>query len=208
MPQPASAGVPSPTLTVAVLTHNEARRIEACLRSAAFADRLVVVDSGSTDDTIERARAIGAEVFVHADWQGFAVQRMRQLAYANTDYVFFLDADEVMSSAFQQELQAIVRSGSTAVWQIRWRMVAYGRELRYLRAQLGAAKRAAQGQRGGVLRGLLAGGVMFLRMYVLRLGFLCGGAGFLYCLFIGLEAFFRYAVLFYDRDTLTDRAGR
>ena len=79
MPQPASAGVPSPTLTVAVLTHNEARRIEACLRSAAFADRLVVVDSGSTDDTIERARAIGAEVFVHADWQGFAVQRMRQL---------------------------------------------------------------------------------------------------------------------------------
>ena len=267
MPQPASAGVPSPTLTVAVLTHNEARRIEACLRSAAFADRLVVVDSGSTDDTIERARAIGAEVFVHADWQGFAVQRMRQLAYANTDYVFFLDADEVMSSAFQQELQAIVRSGSTAVWQIRWRMVAYGHELRYLRAHtkvarlfrrdqilgwtgvvheeavlahpdmprrvmqtpllhhardsvrtslekmtqyalLGAAKRAAQGQRGGVLRGLLAGGVMFLRMYVLRLGFLCGGAGFLYCLFIGLEAFFRYAVLFYDRDTLTDRAGR
>ena len=93
MPQPASAGVTSPTLTVAVLTHNEARRIEACLRSAAFADRLVVVDSGSTDDTIERARAIGAEVFVHADWQGFAVQRMRQLAYANTDYVFFLDAD-------------------------------------------------------------------------------------------------------------------
>ena len=64
------------------------------------------------------------------------------------------------------------------------------------------------GQRGGVLRGLLAGGVMFLRMYVLRLGFLCGGAGFLYSLFIGLEAFFRYAVLFYDRDTLTDRAGR
>ena len=267
MLQSAAGGVPSPTLTVAVLTHNEARRIEACLRSAAFADRLVVVDSGSTDDTVERARAAGAEVFVHTDWQGFAVQRTRQLAYVHTDYVFFLDADETMSPAFQQELQDIVRSGSAAVWQIRWRMVAYGRELRYLRAStkverlfrrdhlvgwtglvheeavlsdsrtprrvmrtpllhhvrdtvrsslekmtqyalLGAAKRAAAGQRGGVLRGLLSGASMFLRLYVLRLGFLCGGAGFLYCLFIGLEAFFRYAVLFYDRDTLTDRAGR
>ncbi|MBY0454337.1 MAG: glycosyltransferase family 2 protein [Burkholderiaceae bacterium] len=263
-----NAPAPTPTLTVAVLTHNEAHCIDACLRSASFADHLQVVDSGSTDDTVARARAAGAQVFVEADWQGFAVQRTRQLAHVQTDYVFFLDADEVMSPEFQQELQAVVRSGSQSVWQVRWRMVAFGRELRYLRAstkverlfrrdqiqgwkgvvheqavlrdshvprqimrtpllhhsrssvraslekmtqyaQLGAAKRAAQGgQRGGVVRGLLAGGAMFLRLYVLRLGFLCGGAGFLYCLCVALEAFFRYAALFYDRETLTDRVGR
>ena len=68
--------------------------------------------------------------------------------------------------------------------------------------------RAARGKRGSLLQGFGHAIGCFLRMYVLRLGFLCGGAGFLYCLFIGLEAFFRYAVLFYDRDTLTDRAGR
>lgn len=268
MPLPGAEGGPVPTLTVAVLTHNEARCIDACLRSAAWADQLLVVDSGSTDDTVERARAAGAEVFIHADWQGFAVQRTRQLQHARCDYVFFLDADEIMSADFQQELQAIVRSRSTAVWQIRWRMMAFGHELRHFRANtlverlfqrdqiqgwtgvvheqallrdahvprqamhtpllhhsrqsvraslekltqyaaLGAAKRAAQGQQGGgVVRGLLAASTMFIRLYVVRLGFLCGGAGFLYCLFVALEAFFRYAALLYDRDILTDRAGR
>ena len=270
MPRPEGGASPkdTPTLTVAVLTHNEAAHIEACLRSAAaIADQLLVIDSGSSDATCTLARAAGAEVFDYPDWQGFAVQRTRQLQHARGDYVFFLDADEVMSPAFAQELQASVRSGSRAVGQIRWRMVAFGRELRWFRANtkverlfhrdlitgwsgavheqavlrdaaaprrlmrtpllhharptvraslekmtqyalLGAAKRAAAGQRGGVLRGLVSGAVMFVRMYVLRLGFLCGGAGFLYCALIALEAFFRYAALHYDRDALSESVGR
>ena len=260
-----------PSLTVAVLTHNEAQRIEACLRSAAFADQLLVVDSGSADDTRRIAADLGTEVHVYADWQGFAVQRNRLLQHARGGYVFFLDADEVMTPAFQRELQDIVRSGERAVWTIRWRMVAFGQELRYFRAQsrierlfvrdmvdgfvgvvheqaqlhagadgasvprrlirarllhdtrpsvraslekltqyvmLGAAKRAAAGQRGGVLRGLASGGSMFLRLYVFRLGFLCGGAGFLYCTFVALEGFFRYAALHYDRDSLSHQVLR
>ena len=270
---PAGTGGASapPTLTVAVLTHNEAHRIEACLKSAAFADQLLVVDSGSTDNTVALARGLGAEVHSHPDWQGFAVQRNRLLAHSRGDYVFFLDADEVMTPAFAQELQAIVRSGEQAVWSIRWRMVAYGHELKFFRSQsqierlfvralvkeftgvvheqaellplpgggavprrlirarllhysrttvrgslekltqyvmLGAAKRAEKGQRGGVLRGLASGLSMFLRLYVFRLGFLCGGAGFLYCLFVALEGFFRYAALHYDRDSLTDKVIR
>ena len=124
-----------PTLTVAVLTHNEAHRIEACLKSAAFADQLLVVDSGSTDNTVAIAQSLGAEVHSYPDWQGFAVQRNRLLAHSRGDYVFFLDADEVMTPAFAQELQAIVSSGEQAVWTIRWRMVAYGHELKYFRSQ-------------------------------------------------------------------------
>ena len=73
MPVVTGGAVAPPTLTVAVLTHNEAHRIEACLKSAAFADQLLVVDSGSTDDTVALARALGAEVHSHPDWQGFAV---------------------------------------------------------------------------------------------------------------------------------------
>jgi hypothetical protein len=49
---------------------------------------------------------------------------------------------------------------------------------------------------------------MFLRLYIFRLGFLCGGAGFLYCLFVALEAFFRYAALHYDKDHLSNDVGR
>lgn len=257
----------SPTLTVAVLTRNEASNIEACLRSAAFADQLLVVDGGSTDDTVPLAQALGAEVHSHPDWQGFAVQRNHLLAHATGDYIFFLDADETMTPAFARELQAIVASGEQAVWQIRWRIVAFGHELRHLRsttkverlfwrahlrewtgavheqavlhgeprprrlirerllhharptvhvslekmtqyALLGAAKKVQQGARGGVLRGLASGGAMFLRLYVWRLGFLCGGPGFLYCLFISLEGFFRYAALQYDRDGLSEEVER
>lgn len=104
MPVATGGASAPPTLTVAVLTLNEAHRIEACLQSAAFADQLLVVDSGSTDDTVAIAQRLGAEVHSYPDWKGFAVQRNRLLAHARGDYIFFLDADEVMTPAFAQEL--------------------------------------------------------------------------------------------------------
>lgn len=118
-----------PTLGIAVLTLNEARRIDACLRSAAFADRIVVVDSGSTDGTRERAQALKAEVHVHADWQGFAEQRTRALAHLDTDYVFFLDADEEITPALRAEIEAAVASNEDATWRVWWDEVAFGRAL-------------------------------------------------------------------------------
>lgn len=124
-----------PRLSIAVLTKNEALRIGRCLRSAAFADELVVVDSGSTDDTVALARGLGAQVFVHADWQGFAVQRNRLLTHARGDYIFFLDADEEITPALRQELCAAVQADARAVGCVRWRVVAFGRELRHFRSQ-------------------------------------------------------------------------
>ena len=85
MPVVAGGDARPPTLTVAVLTHNEAHRIEACLKSAAFADQVLVVDSGSTDDTVALAKGLGAEVHSYPDWQGFAVQRNRLLAHSRGD---------------------------------------------------------------------------------------------------------------------------
>jgi len=250
----------SPRLTVAVLTFNEAHRIEDCLRSAAFADRVMVLDSGSTDDTVARARALGAEVHVTEDWQGFAEQRNRQLARIDGGYVFFLDADETFTPDLVAEVQAIVASGERAVWSLRWIQVAFGRPLTRMNstgsvqrlfwrpdierfegvvhehavlrqprtlkrlrhrlwhhsresvhasllklaqyAQLGAVKRARLGKRGGILRGLLSALSNFVRLYLLQRGFLCGPQGFLYCLFVSLECFFRYVALRYDRDRL------
>ena len=95
-------------LTVVILTLDEARHIERALRSVApIADRCVVVDSGSNDDTRERARAMGAEVLRHP-----FVNQARQFNWALdqlpecTDWVFRLDADEVVSDVLAAEIAA------------------------------------------------------------------------------------------------------
>ena len=249
--------IPGPTLCIGVLAMNEARRVQACLQSARFADQLVLVDSGSSDNTRELAAGMGAEVHRHDDWKGFAEQRNRLLQYVRTDYVFFLDADEVITPELQNEIEQAVASGHDAVWEIQWNQVAYGKPLTYMKStggirrlfkttnivkfegvvhegaklhnprtpiyrfkhrllhysretvygsllklaqyvQLGAAKRAALGKRGGVLRGFASAFVIFLKLYIFRRGFLCGPQGFLFCFFIALECFFRYAALKYD----------
>ena len=126
MPEPMTS---RPTLCIGVLAMNEARRINACLASASFADQLLVIDSGSSDNTCELASAAGAEVHVYEDWQGFAEQRNRLLGHVRTDYIFFLDADEVIPEALRDEILAAISSGSALRGEIQWNQVAFGRPL-------------------------------------------------------------------------------
>lgn len=119
----------TPTLCIGILTMNEERRIAQCIQSANFANQIVVVDSGSKDATVAIAQSLGAQVHSHTDWQGFAEQRNRMLQYCTADYIFFLDADEVITPQLQVEIQAAVASGQNAVWKILWNQVAYGRAL-------------------------------------------------------------------------------
>ena len=65
-------------------------------------------------------------------------------------------------------------------------------------SQLGARRREQAGKKGGVLRGLGSAISNFVRFYVFRRGFMCGPQGFLFCLLVALECFFRYAILEYD----------
>lgn len=119
-----------PTLCIGILTMNEARRIEQCIQSARFADQIVVVDSGSKDETVAIAQRLGAQVHTHADWQGFAEQRNRLLQYVKSDYIFFLDADEVITPELQAEMQAAVQANKPDVWETYWLEVAFGRPLK------------------------------------------------------------------------------
>jgi len=121
---------PQPTLCIGILTMNEARRIEQCIRSAQFADQIVVVDSGSTDGKVAIAQSLDAQVHTHADWQGFAEQRNRLLQYCACDYIFFLDADEVITPALQTEIQSAVLANQADVWETYWLEVAFGRPLK------------------------------------------------------------------------------
>lgn len=94
------------SLSVAVITKNEAHNIADCLSSVVFADQVVVLDSGSTDGTTEIARSLGAEVSISSDWQGFGVQKNRALDAATSDWVLSLDADERVTPELAREIQA------------------------------------------------------------------------------------------------------
>lgn len=124
-------------LTIGILTMNEERRIGACIDSAGFADQIIVVDSGSSDDTVAIAQSKGAEVFVYADWQGFAVQRNRILQHVSGDWVFFLDADELVTPALAQEIRSIVDANIEVVWEVAWEQIAYGQSLGRMRSSGG-----------------------------------------------------------------------
>lgn len=103
-------------MSVTVITHNEAHNIEACLRSVSFADQVVVLDSGSTDDTVQIARSLGAEVAVSPDWPGFGIQKNRALALASSDWVLSLDADERVTPELQAEILACLKAPTPDVY--------------------------------------------------------------------------------------------
>ena len=98
------------SLSVVVIVKNEAHNIEACLRSVAFADEIVVLDSGSTDNTVQIARSLRAGVTVNSDWQGFGIQKNRALALARCDWVLSIDADERVTP----ELETAIRQAIDA----------------------------------------------------------------------------------------------
>ncbi|SUV88617.1 transferase [Bordetella pertussis] len=101
------------TLSVIIITKNEAANILACLESVAFADEFIVVDSGSTDNTVELARDFGARVEVTPDWPGFGPQKNRALDLATGDWVLSIDADERVTPELASEIQAAM-AGATA----------------------------------------------------------------------------------------------
>ena len=96
------------TLSVILITNNEANNILDCLASVSFADQIIVVDSGSTDNTVELARSVGAHVVQTSDWPGFGVQKNRALDLATCDWVFSIDADERVTPELAEQLKAAI----------------------------------------------------------------------------------------------------
>jgi glycosyltransferase involved in cell wall biosynthesis len=99
----------SPSLTVVIVARNEARNIAECVASASFADAVLVLDSGSSDDTAALASQAGARV-VATDWPGYGPQVARGFGLATTDWVLSLDADERITPALRKEVLAAMAS--------------------------------------------------------------------------------------------------
>ena len=99
-----------PQLSVIIIALNQEANIGDCLASVSFADDIVVVDTGSTDRTVELARAYTDRVLT-TDWQGFGPTKNYALDQARGDWVFSLDTDERVPPALQAEILATVAAG-------------------------------------------------------------------------------------------------
>ena len=97
-----------PSLSVILITKNEAANIRDCLQSVEWADEIIVVDSGSTDETVAIAGQMGAYVYAHS-WPGFGPQKNRALGYASKDWVFSIDADERVTLELRAEIEQAMR---------------------------------------------------------------------------------------------------
>jgi glycosyltransferase involved in cell wall biosynthesis len=117
---------------VVVLTRDEEANIGRCLASVSWADQAVVVDSGSTDDTVRAARSLGAEV-VEQPWLGFSGQRefALRLPQVRNDWVYFVDADEWASPQLAIEIATRLRAPSCAGFAHRLRLVFEGTWIRH-----------------------------------------------------------------------------
>lgn len=102
------------TLSVIIITLNEAAHIGDCLDSVAFADEVVVLDSGSQDATRDIARAKGAKVILTEDWPGFGPQKNRALDLATCDWVLSIDADERVTPELQAEILGVLEAAARA----------------------------------------------------------------------------------------------
>jgi glycosyltransferase involved in cell wall biosynthesis len=100
-------------LTVTVITRDEAANIGAALESVSWADEIIVIDSRSTDETVDIARRHATRVEVR-DWHGYSEQKNYAAALASNDWILSLDADERVTPALAAEIQALLRRGPGA----------------------------------------------------------------------------------------------
>jgi glycosyltransferase involved in cell wall biosynthesis len=233
-------------LSAIIIVKNEATNIAACLDALAFCDERVVVDSGSTDDTIALATGRGARVVAH-EWKGYGPQKNIALSLAKGDWVLSIDADERVSPELAREIQAIIASPRHDGYEIRRVSRFLGRDmglrfpdyvLRLFRRgrarfsddlvhervvcdgsvgrvetplQHDAVTRLEQaidridrystasaqmliesGRRVSFMSGIGHGLWTFIRVYVLRLGFLDGKEGFLLAVANAEGSYYRY----------------
>ncbi len=118
-------------LSVILITKNEQDNIERCLRSVSWADEIIVVDSGSTDDTIKICKQYTDKITITDDWPGFGQQKSRALEQASGEWVLSLDADEVVSSELKIAIERAIKQSPYDGFALARKTVFYGKVVRY-----------------------------------------------------------------------------
>lgn len=121
------------SISVLLICKNEADRIEPCLQSVAgWADEVIVLDSGSTDGTVEIARRYTDKVWV-TDWPGYGAQRNRALERCTGDWVLSIDADERVTPELRAEIDRRLSDPAMDCTMLKmpWRTYFFGAPLRF-----------------------------------------------------------------------------
>ena len=251
------------SLSVIVITKNEERNIEDCLKSVLWAQEIVVVDGGSADRTLELARKFTSKVFVKS-WEGYGAAKNFALEKCTGSWILWLDADERVTDELGKEIQAITAQEVTPsnVYEIPRKAFFLGKWIKHCGWYPGYVPRLFRkgagrfsenkvherfefGGEAGRLRSdllhftdpnlwhyvekfnryttLAADEMMekrtafrmsqivvrpvwvFIKMYVLRLGFLDGIQGFILCVLSSCYVFTKYAKL-WELSTGTERS--
>ena len=122
----------NPTLSAVIITKNEETAIRSCLASLGFCHDIVLLDSGSTDATLEIAEEFQCRIFRSAVWPGFGAQKQLALSKATGDWIFSIDADEIVPPSLALEIaEAIERSRGVNGFYVNRRNFFLGRELRH-----------------------------------------------------------------------------
>jgi glycosyltransferase involved in cell wall biosynthesis len=241
-------------LSVILITRNEEKNLDACLKSVAFADEIILVDSGSVDTTPDIAGAYGARV-IETEWRGYAATRQIGLDAATGDWVLWIDADERVTPELAEEIREIITgAGELAGYYVARKAIFLGRWIKrcgwypgyvlrlfrrtsarfsddlvhervevigrtgYLKHPLThytdpdlehylnkfnvytslAARQLVQEGRPFRLTDLLIRPIFaFIKMYVLKRGFLDGMPGLILCVLSGCYVFAKYAKLWH-----------
>jgi len=117
-------------LSVAIITKNEEHNIKRCLESVKWADEIVILDSGSEDNTMTICKEYTDNAH-HVDWPGYGVQRNRAIDKCQNDWVLMIDADEVLSDELIKEIKATMANPNYDAYLLNVRLIFFGKEIRY-----------------------------------------------------------------------------
>lgn len=104
-------------ISAVLIVKNEEAAIGACLEALKWCDEVVVVDSGSSDGTVEMARACGARVIGH-DWAGYGKQKNFAVKQAANDWVLCIDADEIVSPELRASIEAVLDAPAAGAYEM------------------------------------------------------------------------------------------
>ena len=119
-----------PSISAVLIVKNEAKKLSDCLKSLAWADEIIVLDSGSSDNTLSIAEKFSAKVFVNTDWQGFGRQRERAASFVTSDWIFMIDADERVTPELEKSILSAVNK-APAIWEVNRLCYCFGRFIKH-----------------------------------------------------------------------------
>jgi len=118
-------------LSVGLIVNNEERILGKTLDAIKdLADEIIIIDSGSTDSTIEIAKSKGTKVFLE-EWKGFGPQKNSVIEKCSGEWILLIDADEVVSPELKEKIKEIIEKNENKVYEINRCSVCFGKELKY-----------------------------------------------------------------------------